>query len=226
MTNLVSTSVVGDLGSGYQLPATTKQKDKELGQDDFLMLMMTQFRNQDPLKPQDPAEFLAQLAQVSSVTGIAEMNQSMATLADSIYSGQALQAASVVGRDVLAPAEHGQLAAGGTLNGAVDLPVSTASGFVRIVDASGALVRQIPLGARGAGLANFTWDGRDNLGRAAPAGTYWVVAGYDGGAGETAADTYLAKRVASVSLGGDGKRTEITTSDGQRLGLGEIRAIF
>ena len=59
--------------------------------------------NQDPLKPQDPAEFLTQLAQVSSVTGISEMNKSIATLADSLYAGQALQAASVVGRNVLAP---------------------------------------------------------------------------------------------------------------------------
>ena len=67
------------------------------------MLMLTQFRNQDPLKPQDPAEFLTQLAQVSSVTGISEMNKSIATLADSLYAGQALQAASVVGRNVLAP---------------------------------------------------------------------------------------------------------------------------
>ena len=65
-----ATSILGDLGSQYQLPTSTKKANKELGQDEFLMLMLTQFKNQDPLKPQDPTEFLSQLAQVSSVAGI------------------------------------------------------------------------------------------------------------------------------------------------------------
>lgn len=221
-----ATSLVGDLGSSYQLPKTTTKGSQELGQEQFLMLMLTQFRNQDPLKPQDPTEFLSQLAQVSSVAGISEMKNSIATLADSLYAGQALQAASVVGRNVLAPSDSARLAAGGSIGGAVDLPVSTAAGFVRVFDASGALVREIPLGSRAAGLASFEWDGTGASGAPLPPGTYDVVAGYRDGDGEVAADTYLSKRVASVSLGGDGRRTEITTDDNQTMGLGEIRAIF
>jgi flagellar basal-body rod modification protein FlgD len=224
MTTIAS-SVLGDLGSSYQLPAA-KKDGNELGQDQFLLLMLTQFRNQDPLKPQDPSEFLTQLAQVSSVTGIAEMNKSMATLADSLYAGQALQAATVVGRNVLAPSQTARLATGGTVAGAVDLPASTAAGFVRILDGSGALVREIALGSRAAGLAGFEWDGRTNTGAAAPAGTYQVVAGYRTGETEEAADVYVSKRVASVSIGGDGKRTEITTDDGARVGLADIKAIY
>jgi flagellar basal-body rod modification protein FlgD len=222
----INTSIIGDLDSSYGLPQTKPKASKELGQDAFLQLMLTQFRNQDPLKPQDPSEFLSQLAQVSSVQGISEMNKSIATLADSLYAGQALQASTVVGRNVLAPSDSATIAAGGGLEGAVNLPASTQSGFVRVLDSSGALVREIPLGARAAGLASFEWDGRTNTGQAAPAGTYTVVAGYRSGSQEVAADTYLSKRVASVSIGGDGKRTEITTDDNQKIGLADIRAIF
>jgi flagellar basal-body rod modification protein FlgD len=226
MTTVAGNTILGDLGSSYRVPQEKKSASQELGQEQFLQLMLAQFRNQDPLKPQDPSEFLAQLAQVTSVTGIAEMKNSIATLADSLYAGQALQAASVVGRNVLAPAERATLAAGQGLQGAVDLPASTAAGFVRVFDSSGALVREIPLGARSAGLASFEWDGRNSAGQPAAPGTYRFAAGYGNGDQEVAADTYVSKRVASVSLGGDGRRTEITTVDNETLGLSEVRAIY
>jgi flagellar basal-body rod modification protein FlgD len=226
MTTVAGNTILGDLGSSYRVPQEKKSASQELGQEQFLQLMLAQFRNQDPLKPQDPAEFLSQLAQVSSVAGIAEMKNSIATLADSLYAGQALQAASVVGRNVLAPSDSATLAAGQSAPGAVDLPASTQAGFVRVFDASGALVREIPLGAQAAGLARFEWDGRDSRGEAAGAGTYRFAAGYRNAGQEIAADTYLSKRVASVSLGGDSKRTEITTSDNQTMGLADVRAIY
>lgn len=227
MTTVNNTTAFGDLGSGYQLPQTKKAASQELGQEQFLMLMLTQFRNQDPLKPQDPTEFLSQLAQVSSVAGISEMKTSIGRLADSLYAGQALQAASVVGRNVLAPSSTASFAqAGQAVQGAADLPASTQAGFVRVFDAGGSLVREIPLGPRLGGLANFEWDGRTSSGEPAPAGTYEFVAGYRNAGQEFAADTYLTKRVASISLGGDGQRTEITTTDNETLGLADVRAIY
>jgi len=93
----------GGLDPSYQLPTKTTKGSSELGQEQFLKLMIQQFRNQDPLKPQDPSEFLTQLAQVSSVAGISELNSSMKTLADATYAAQALQASAVVGHEVLVP---------------------------------------------------------------------------------------------------------------------------
>lgn len=224
---VTGSSLLGDLGTSYQLTTPTQKDRNQLGQDEFLKLMLTQFKNQDPLKPQDPAEFLSQLAQVTSVTGISEMNQSMKTLADSLYAGQALQAASVVGRNVLAPSASAQLTAGQPVQGAADMPVATQNGFVRVLDSSGALVKEIPLGAQAVGLAKFQWDGTDNTGQAVAPGTYKIVAGYSTNGAETAVNTYLSKRVASVSLGGsDGQRTEITTDDNQQIGLADIKAIY
>ncbi len=224
--NSISTSILGDLGGSYGTPKPAGPKSDELGQEQFLNLMLTQFRNQNPPNPQDPTEFLSQLAQVTNVAGISEMKQSMVRLADSLYAGQALQAASVVGRNVLAPSDFATVAAGGGTSGAVDLPVSTQSGFIRITDATGALVREIPLGPRAAGLARFEWDGRTNAGQPVAAGTYTLAAGYRDGDQAVGADTYISKRVSSVALGGDGQRTEITTEDNQVLGLADVRAIY
>lgn len=230
MTSITSnggtSGALDSLGSSFQLQAPTQKERTELGQEQFLMLMITQFRNQDPLKPQDPAEFLSQLAQVTNVAGIAEMNRSVGTLADSLYAGQALQAASVVGRNVLTPADSARLEQDGTVRGAVDLPASTQNGFVRVVNASGTLVREIPLGLRSAGLADFEWDGTNNAGQRVVPGEYRVVAGYRDGGNETAAEVLLSKRVNSVSIGGDGRRTEITTDDNQTVALADIRAIY
>lgn len=226
MTTIGTSSVLGDLGSSYQLTQARDKNSKELGQEEFMMLMMTQFKNQDPLKPQDPTAFLAQLAQMTSVTSMAEMKTSISQLADLLYAGQALQAAGVVGRDVLAPADSAWIGDGGSIRGAVDLPESTASGFVRIFDERGLPVREFSLGNRPAGLADFTWDGTDLTGASVPHGQYHIVAGYRTENGETAADTFIAKRVASVALGGEGQRTEITTSDNQTLGLSDVRAIY
>jgi flagellar basal-body rod modification protein FlgD len=218
--------ILGALGSSYQLQGTNKTDRTELGQEQFLMLMITQFRNQDPLKPQDPSEFLSQLAEVSNVAGIAEMNRSVTNLADSLYAGQALQAASVVGRSVLAPSEDARLEPDGIVKGAVDLPASTQTGFVRVLNGNGSLVREIPLGLQSAGLANFEWDGTNASGQRVAPGDYRFAAGFRNGAEETAADILLAKRVTSVSLGGDGRRTEITTEDQQTLALSDVRAIY
>lgn len=226
MTSINTNTMPGDLGTEYRLAQAVKKSGKELGQEEFMMLMMTQFKNQDPLKPQDPTAFLSQLAQMTSVTGIAEMKTSISRLADSLYAGQALQAASVVGREVLAPADSAWIDDGGDIRGSVDLPESTASGFVRIFDARGVPVREFNLGNRPAGLADFTWDGTDLAGASVPHGQYRIVAGYRTENGETAADTFIAKRVASVALGGEGQRTEITTSDNQTLGLTAVRAIY
>jgi flagellar basal-body rod modification protein FlgD len=57
---------------------------KTLGQTDFLRLMTTQLKAQDPFDPADNSEMVAQMAQFSSSTGIAEMNTSLKAIAEKI----------------------------------------------------------------------------------------------------------------------------------------------
>ena len=72
--------------------------------NDFLTLMTAQLNNQDPLKPLDSTAFVAQLAQFGTVSGIQSMQNSLATLSDSLRSSQALSGATLVGHHILAPA--------------------------------------------------------------------------------------------------------------------------
>ena len=84
------------------------------------MLMIEQFRNQDPFQPMENGEFIAQMAQFSQVAGIAEMNDSMKDLAGSIGASQALQASTMVGRSVLADGNVATLGSDTPLKGGVE----------------------------------------------------------------------------------------------------------
>ena len=110
--------------SALQLPSSNSSSKKELGQTDFLHLMLTQLKNQDPFKPLDSSEFLGQLAQFGTVSGLAQLQTSFDGLASSLTSDQALQASGLVGRSALVPGAEALLA-NGKLSGAVDLPSLT-----------------------------------------------------------------------------------------------------
>jgi hypothetical protein len=72
-----------------------------MGSEDFLTLMVAQLENQDPTKPLDNMQFMGQLAQFGTVSGIQELNEAFGGLSAALGSNQALQAASLVGRDVV-----------------------------------------------------------------------------------------------------------------------------
>jgi flagellar basal-body rod modification protein FlgD len=197
-----------DLGLALQQPATRQS----LGQEDFLRLMTAQLQNQDPFKPMENGEFLGQMAQFSTVSGIQELQTSFATLASSLSANQTLQAATLVGRSVLVPSSSGWLSEGEELRGAAFAP-SSGQVMVDIVDASGQTVRSLDLGTQPAGLASFSWDGLDDGGEAAAEGAYTLRARLVQGSSQTALETLAAGRVQSVGLSRDGLTLDL-------LGLG------
>jgi flagellar basal-body rod modification protein FlgD len=199
---------------GLGTPQATKDKE-ELGQEQFLSLMITQLKNQDPFKPMESGEFLGQLAQFGTVSGLGALQTSFDGLATSLVSGQALQAAGLVGRNALVESNVAPLTAGGKVDGAVDLPASTGGLHVEVRDAAGAIVRHIELGAQPAGLVRFTWDGATDTGGSAPPGSYRLVANFASGADSVAADTLVAAQVDSVMFGADGFTVELR-------GIGEM----
>jgi flagellar basal-body rod modification protein FlgD len=173
-----------------------------LGAEDFLALMVAQFRNQDPTKPVDNAQFIAQLASFGTVTGIDEMNKSMAALSSAYSTGQTLSAANLLGRTVLVDQGTGHLDAGGVLGAAVEVPDGSQRVAVQVKDAAGQVVRTLDLGTPPAGLAKFGWDGRRADGSAAPAGQYTLEArALVNGHTESIA-TSVEAVVESVTLGG------------------------
>jgi flagellar basal-body rod modification protein FlgD len=205
------------------LASTTARKDR-LGQEEFLQLMIAQLKNQDPFKAMDPSEFLGQLAQFSTVSGIQDMQTSFATLAESMRSSQVLDGAAMIGREVLVTADEAVLGEEGSVRGAVDMPIGASEVAILISDASGQVVRTMRLPA-GAGLTEFEWDGLKDDGTRAAAGEYGLeaVANMDGAA--YSLEALMSSRVSSVTL--DSQRGLIlnTSTLGART-LADVRRVM
>ncbi|HWS62508.1 MAG TPA: flagellar hook capping FlgD N-terminal domain-containing protein [Steroidobacteraceae bacterium] len=190
-----ASSSSGTSGTGAAAGAT-------LGGTNFLTLMLAQLKNQDPTSPVDSNQFLNQLASLSTVQGITQLNTSFGSLSSSLVSSQALQASSLLGHQALVSSKTANLTANGSVSGAVDVPQTTSQAVVNISDSSGSLVRQINLGAQSTGLANFSWDGKLQDGSQAAAGQYTLSAQFAGAtSGATAASTYVNGVVQSVTMG-------------------------
>jgi flagellar basal-body rod modification protein FlgD len=197
--NYVAPGAPGSTGAASS--ATAASSGTSLGGTDFLTLMLAQLKNQDPTSPVDSNTFLSQLASLSQVQGITQLNTSFAALSNSLVSSQALQASSLLGHQALVSSTTANLAAGGTVTGAIGVPQTTSQAVVDISDSSGALVRQINLGAQATGLSNFSWDGKEADGSPAPAGQYTLTAQVAGASTGTAVSTYVNGTVQSVTMG-------------------------
>lgn len=197
---------------------------QQLGQNEFLKLMMAQLKNQDPLKPLDPTQFVGQLAQFSTVTGIQNMQTSIETLVGSMRSSQVLSGASLVGRDVLAPATKVSFTSGSTVSGIADVPEGTKNLKVRVLDSSGQVVRTFDVKPQ-EGFTQFTWDGVANDGTAAPSGSYKfeVIAG--NGTENLSLDLLLTSRVSSVSIDPNTADLSLNTNNGS-IALSSVRRVM
>ena len=188
----------------YQIDSDRFATGDELGKDQFLELLVAQMNNQDPLSPQENGEFIAQLAQFSTVEGIGNLNTSMESLLSGYQSSQALQASSLVGRTVIVPADQAVVDTEAGLEGQLALQQNSTNVFVNIYDQAGSLVKTINLGSQEAGMHDFTWDGTDASGNLAEPGIYTVEAMASIGGKNTQMATLLPANVDSVSLGAGG----------------------
>ncbi len=151
--------------------ATGSAANTDIG-DRFLKLLVAQMKNQDPLNPLDNAQVTSQLAQINTVNGIEKLNASIGDLSASLLAGQSMQSAGLIGRTVFADGNRLALTAGAPARGALQLGDAADSVKVTISGAAGNVVRQIDLGAHGAGLTTFEWDGRNAAGAAMAPGAY------------------------------------------------------
>ena len=145
-----------------------------LGQDDFLKLLMAQMQNQDPTQPTDDTQFVAELAQFSSVEQMTDMNDTMNQLLVAQASANQTADANLVGKTVKYNSSTVTVGAttpvqlGGTLSGAASDVTAT------ITDSNGKVVRTIDFGSAAAGNWKGNWDGTDSNGNAVAPGNYTV----------------------------------------------------
>ena len=182
--------------------AVSTEPRSELGQGDFLKLLVTQMTNQDPFKPLESGDFLGQIAQFGTVSGIQDLQKSFSEFASSISSDQALQGANLVGRTVLVPGNTGLLGAGGEITGELSVPSDASAVVVSVFDLNGELLRTLELGAQQAGQVPFNWDGQLDDGTFADPAVY-LIQGSAIVAGENQAlATQIRANVESVTTGG------------------------
>jgi len=221
--NKPNMQVLENLGLAKPKEAMQTQK---LGQDDFIKLMTTQMNHQDPMKPMENGDFLSDMAQFSTVSGLKEIKDSFNSLATSLQSSQALQASSMVGRKVLVPGSMSTLSEGTPMKGAVELDKNVSDLKVSIVDDKGALVKEINLGNKAAGVAHFSWDGMLAQDKKAMSGNYSIRAiGMVDGKSESL-NTLITDTVQSVSLGQGGQGVSLTLAKAGSAGLADVKEIL
>ena len=219
-------SVGNSLLDQYQVDQSRFAKGDELGKNEFLELLVAQLNNQDPLSPQENGEFIAQLAQFSTVEGIEKMNSTMDAMATSFQSSQALQASSMVGRTVVIPSDQAMVDTETGFTGQLVLPTASPAVSVNVYDAAGSLVVGIPLGAQETGVHDFAWDGQDSSGNPLPAGKDRFEAQARINGESTQLATLLPANVDSVSLGvGHGGEMVLNLAGLGSIGLSDVFTI-
>ncbi|AZF12173.1 Flagellar basal-body rod modification protein FlgD [Pseudomonas sp. R2-37-08W] len=201
--------------------------DQALGKDAFLQLLVTQLKNQNPLSPQDNGAFVAQLAQFSSLEGINTLNDSVNNISSNFSSSQALQASSLVGRSIITQTDKALVDTSKSMTGSVAVTAATGNVSVKITDKDGNVVRTLDLGAQSAGTSDFIWDGKNDAGEVAPAGTYTFAASTKNDKGDAVAlATSLPATVTSVTLSKTGGEMLLNLAGGMgSVKLSQIQTI-
>jgi flagellar basal-body rod modification protein FlgD len=157
--------------SSVPTPASGPPK-QELGQEEFLKLLMTQMQNQDPFNPLDADQFMNQ---VTSMNALQQQIASNDLLSDILFGLSALNnesAVALVGHEVVARGDTFTLAEGETQDLSFELAGAADTATVVIEDENGDVVRRLRLGETPAGDTQIAWDGRDDDGNLAAPGTY------------------------------------------------------
>mgnify|MGYP002631218171 FL=1 len=157
-SNQSLTNILDKLGinSAKEKGAPKEIKD-QLGQSDFLKLMTTQLQNQDPFAPVDNADFIAQMAQFSTVTGITSMDETMKSVGEQISEMRIASATQMMGHSILVPGKLARPDKEGIISGVVDLPDMASNLNIIFESNDGTVLHQENLGLQKSGLVGFEW---------------------------------------------------------------------
>jgi len=225
MNEIDTKNPFSQLGLSNTTNATVKPND-ELGQSEFLELMTAQLQFQDPLEPMENGDFLGQMAQFGTVSGINNLNTSFGSLSSSFQSNQALEASTLVGRKVLVPSDTASLGSSGGLSGSVELDQPASQVTVRVTNAAGQLVHQQLLGVQPEGLSDFKWDGLDSTGAPSAPGNYTISAEVNHGTSVSAGSMLSVVDVESVTIGQAGQDLTLSVSGIGNISMGDVRRIL
>ncbi len=175
--------------------------------DRFLKLLVAQMKNQDPLSPMDNAQVTSQMAQINTVTGIEKLNGTVKGLSGQFMQMQALQGASLVGRDVVVPGNKMNMNNGAGVGG-FELNSAADNVRVEVLGPGGHVLDTLNLGAQTAGMHSFDWAAGAN---AAATGVSFRVSATSGSV-KLDATALMRDRVEAVNTSGDTLQLELQNS--------------
>lgn len=188
--------------------SSSVQAANEAGSADrFLKLLVTQLQNQDPLSPMDNAQVTSQMAQINAVTGLEKVNTSVQTLSSQFVQMQALQGASLVGRDVVVPGNKIDMV-NGVGQGGFEITSAADNVKVEVLNSGGTVLDTFNLGAQGAGMHSFDWPAGNNA--TATDLTFRVTA--NSGATKLESTALMRDKVSAVSTSGDALKLDLAKS--------------
>lgn len=222
--NTISDLLPENITSVAELTAAQSEKSNELGQNEFLDLMLAQLKNQDPFKPLENGEFVAQMAQFSTVSGIEEMNASLKGVSDSLQGNRLLEASNLIGRTALVSGSTASLTETG-LNAIYRLDNDASNININVYSEAGEIVYQEHIAQKSLGQHDFHWDGKNTTGEDAPIGNYTVEVLYGNETEKTTAETLVPSKIGSVSAISGGNELMLETDQGLRIALQDIETL-
>jgi flagellar basal-body rod modification protein FlgD len=204
--------------------ATQGPAESSLGEEDFLSLMMTQMKHQDPLSPMDSNQFMDQVTQMNMVKQLMVANETLDQLMVGITSINNESAVNLVGHEVVARGDTFSHDAGSAEDLTFELGAEAQEVIVTITDSNGGVVETIELGALGAGEHEVTWSGRTEHGSRAPEGNYkYSISAVDDDGRTVPSVTFVKGLVEELRFVGGQPMLYI---DGQEVGLGAILRVL
>ncbi|NGO89921.1 MAG: flagellar hook assembly protein FlgD [Halomonas sp.] len=228
MSNTIDTNVLNGMNAASSTQSQSAANDI---MNDFMTLLLTQMQHQDPLNPMDNHELTSQLAQISTVAGIEQLDQTLKGITEQIDTNQVLLASGLIGQAVLVPGNRIQLAvdeSGQAFTTPFGIELGQAADNVKITitSASGQVINQYDIGPASAGVHSFTWDGKDSEGQQVTEGSYRVSVEATSGDKAIAVETLNYAVVGGITpVQNGGVRLDLGAVYGQ-VELSDIRQIL
>jgi flagellar basal-body rod modification protein FlgD len=163
-------SVLSATSTNSVAPQQTK-KNGALTKADFLNLLITQMKYQDPLAPMDSYQMASQMAQLSTVDAMNQMSQSMKNLENYQAQASSLQSVGLIGKKVEVKGNFLSIDGGKASEGAYQLS-KPGKVTLYIYDANGNLVRKIEDGLKDTSKQKILWDGKNQTGETLSDGSF------------------------------------------------------
>ncbi|URW96353.1 flagellar hook assembly protein FlgD [Pantoea agglomerans] len=180
-------------------------------QNQFLTMLVTQLKNQDPTNPMDNSQLTTQLAQINTLSGIEKLNTTLGSISGQISTSQSLQSSTLIGHGVMVNGGQILVGNGTTTPFGVELASASTGTSATIKDASGNVIDTVDLGALSAGVHTFSWDGKLTDGSVAPDGKYSVAIAASNGNAQLVAQPLNYAYVNGVSTANNTTKLDLGT---------------